>query len=224
MNWVMIKHLMHKDWFLNRIPLAGYLVVGAIALVLLSVKNATAFYIGTVLLISIVVIIGIHLVFATVINERKNQTLPFIMSLPITYLEFSLAKIILNLSVFTISWGLLFVGTLLVITSVETIPNGLIPFTTIFMLQLFIIYLLVLAVALISESETVTVVVMSIANISISVLIFSTTSVAEIGRYMEHSVSVWNGTAITFISLELTVMTLLVGLMIFAQSRKTDFI
>ena len=40
------------------------------------------------------VIVGAHMVFGTVVNERGRQTLPFIMSLPVSYGQYTAAKLI----------------------------------------------------------------------------------------------------------------------------------
>ena len=83
MNNFMVKQLILKDWYFNRGVILFYLVagVGALALVGFAV-NSGMFYMGSILLITALIGLGIHLTMATVVNERKEKTLPFIMSLP----------------------------------------------------------------------------------------------------------------------------------------------
>ena len=42
---------------------------------------------------------------ATVVEERTDQTLPFVMSLPISAAEYTTAKILANLLIFLIPWA-----------------------------------------------------------------------------------------------------------------------
>lgn len=103
-NWTMIKQLAAKDWYFTRAPLIAYLIIGLIATLMLTVPGSTSFLFGAVLLISAVNIAGIHLAVATILNERKNQNLAFVMSLPVSYLDYTLAKMLINVGVFLVFW------------------------------------------------------------------------------------------------------------------------
>ena len=47
----------------------------------------------------------------TVVEERNEQTLPFVMSLPISPMEYTTAKILANLLIFLVPLGALMLGS-----------------------------------------------------------------------------------------------------------------
>ncbi len=219
-----IRRLVLKDWYFVRYPMAAYLAIGIGAAVLMAVPHQTAFMIGSILLLSIVVIVGIHLVFGTVTHERSQQTLPMIMSLPITFRQYSAAKLIANVGGFAIAWGLLLAITLLMILTRENLPVGLIPFAVIVLGELFAAFVITLSVAMITESEAWTVVTMTILNISISIFLNLIGSIEAVGSHMGGPVAVWNSTAILIVSIELLVIALAIVTTLALQARKKDFI
>ncbi|TQV86935.1 ABC-2 transporter permease [Aliikangiella coralliicola] len=224
MNTVMIKHLFVKDWQFCRNALAFYFAIGVASLFLISVASKLSFYVGIVLLVSILIIIGAHLIFVTVVNERKEQTLSFVMSLPVTFSDYTVAKLIANIVAFLIPWGLLVAGVLSVISFNADIPNGLIPFALIVLLELFVAYLLVLSVALITESEVWTIVMTTICNIGVSLFWFWISSFAGISKHIQGETAIWNTTAASIILIELMIAALIIIVTFWCQSRKTDFL
>ena len=224
MNTSIIKQLILKDWYFNRLPLLLFSIIAVFSLGLFSINSKGTFYIGMVLIISLVVTVGAILIFSSVVNERKNQTLAFIMSLPISFLDYTKAKIISNLSVFMVFWSLLVTGILLIIYFSNHLPNGLIPISVIIMGELMVTYVLVLAVAFIKESETWTIVVMGITNVGISLFMFLISGLSAIGPYIEGSIALWNSTAISIVIIELLLAISLIGIIFYLQSRKKDYL
>jgi len=224
MNWTMIKHLVVKDWQFNRFYLSLYTLVGVLSLLLFLLENKAAFYVGNVLIISAVIVVGAHLIFATVILERKEQTLPFVMSLPVSYMEYTMAKIILNLGAYLLIWSMLAIGVFVVMNTIDTIPNGLIPFTAIALLELVVAYILVLSIAIITESEAWTIVILTITNICVSLFWYLLGTVESINQYMSGDSAVWNTTTMGFISVELIIVLTLIGITFYFQSKKQDFL
>jgi len=224
MNTTMISHLIKKDWQLNQGPLLAYMSVGILSLWLLTMGGKYTFLIGSVLLITVVVIIGAHMVFSTVVNERKNQTLPFIMSLPVSYQEYTMAKVLSNLLVAGTAWIIL-LGTMIgLILTTSAMPNGLIPYATIIMTYLFDIFILMLCVAMVSESEKICIVVMTVANITISIFMIWLGGHEGIKPFIEGDAAVWNSTALTFIGLESLFIVFMIGLTFYLQSKKRSFL
>ncbi|MBL4661402.1 MAG: hypothetical protein JKY19_13680 [Alcanivoracaceae bacterium] len=224
MNASIIKQLILKDWYFNRLPLLLFTIIAVLSLGLFSINAKSTFYIGLVLIISLVVTVGALLIFSSVVNERKNQTLAFIMSLPLSFLDYTKAKIISNLSVFLVFWSILVTGILLIIYYSSHLPNGLIPISVIIMGELLVSYVLVLAVALIKESETWTIVVMGITNVGISLFMFLVAGLSDIGPYIEGPIALWNSTAISIVIVELILAISLIGIIFYLQSRKKDYL
>ena len=218
----LVKALISKDWYFNKNTFLLFFVVGMVSVFLLSFESR-AFYIGMVLLLSILILIGALLVTTTVVNERKNQTLAFLISLPITYMDYTKAKMIFNLSVYCIAWIVFVISAIGVLYYTEHLPNGLIPYALIIMIELMVAFIVILATALITESEKWTIVVMTITNIGVSLFMFLIASINSINKHMEATEAVWNTTALLIIGLEILVGLLVIGLTFTMQSRKKDF-
>ncbi len=219
-----VRELIRKDLYFNRGPLALYVIVGLIGIGLISVGHETTFYVGGLLLITAVIIIGAHLVYANVVQERNQQNLSLIMSLPISYRDYSVAKILANLGFFSVAWLVLLGTAVIVILAREGLPNGLIPFTVILLLELFAAFVLVFAVAMITESEAWTTVIMTLTNICVSLFMYGINKIESIQQYIDGQEAVWSGAALTVIGIEIAVIALLVSITLWAQSRKHDYL
>ncbi len=219
-----IRRLVLKDWYFVRYPMAAYMTLGIAAAFLLAVPHHIAFLIGSVLLLSIVVIVGVHLVFGTVTYERSQQTLPMALSLPITYTQYSAAKLISNIGGFAIAWSILLTTVLVVIMTRENLNEGLIPFAVIALTELFAAFVLTLAVAMITESEAWTVVTMTILNIGISIFLNLIGSLEAVGSHMGGATAVWNSTALTIIAVEWLVIAAAIAVTLAVQARKKNFL
>lgn len=219
-TWQLVK----KDWYFNKLALLGYAILGMIALDLIYLANGTSFLIGSILLITVVVTVGIHLIFVTVIYERSKQTLPLIMSLPITFMQYTRAKMVANVGAFAVAWLIMVGGAVGVIFLVDAIPNGMLPFSLIIFGELFVANILILAVAMVSESEAWTIVVMAICNVCISLFMFLIRGIPAIGDYVTGPVAVWNNTSLTALSLEVAAVFVIIALTFYAQGKKNDYL
>jgi ABC-2 type transport system permease protein len=220
----MIRLLVLKDWHFMRWPIALYLFLGAVALLLVSTGGEGSFYAGCVLLFTVLISLGIHLAMATIVQERTQQTLPFVMSLPITPGDYTTAKILANVIIFLIPWGALVAGALAVIAGRAAIHDGLIPFALIILTWILVSYTLLLAVALISESEAWSIVAMVFGNLAFQAVLYSVSHLPSIASTMRGDVAVWPADAVLLLAGELAVVALLLALTFFVQNRKTDFI
>ena len=221
-NPSLVRALIRKDWYFNKNTFLLFFVAGMVSVFLLSFESR-AFYIGMVLLLSILILIGALLVTTTVVNERKNQTLAFLISLPITYMDYTKAKMIFNLSVYFITWIVFVISAIGVIYYTEHLPNGLIPYALIIMIELMVAFIVILATALVTESEKWTIVVMTITNIGVSLFMFLIASINSINQHMEGPEAEWNSTVLLIIGIEILVGLLFIGLTFTLQSRKKDF-
>ncbi len=224
MNQFMIRRLIFKDWYLNRWVIAGYIAAGIVALALVRFGDETAFYIGAILLITILVAAGAHLAVATVIHERTEKTLPFVMSLPISAMEYTTAKIVANVLIFLMPWATMVIGTIFVILNRDAIPDGLIPLAAIMLTELFAGYCFILTVALISESEGWTIGAVIIGNLFLNYFLFSVSRLPAIGVNLQGATAVWNATVWQILLAELAAILLILGAAFFFQARKKDFL
>ncbi len=220
----MTGRLMVKDWSFNRWPISLFVAGGAASLAVVAWGGLTGFFVGSILLLVAVMSVGMQLVFTTVIYERKEQTLPFIMSLPITSAEYVTAKILANVTIFLGAWMALAAMTILVILGRDALPNGLIPFAVLILLELFMGYAVILAVALMTESEGWTIFAMVVSNIFLNFFMYKVSHIPAIAAVMNGPDTVWPRAAVSLLAGEIGVIVLLVVATYAVQVRKKDFL
>ena len=150
MNRALVWRLIVKDWYLNRVTLALIAVAGALSIGLLFHGGETAGFVGFIAALIVAIFLSILLPMQTVVNERKQQNLPFVMSLPISPMEYTTAKVLGNLSAFSCSgWR----SSSACSSRRERRRLRLLPFAFIAALAPFVAFCLLLAVAIVIESE-----------------------------------------------------------------------
>jgi hypothetical protein len=224
MNYTMVKRLILKDWFFMRWAILAYSVTGLLALGFTAMGTDASSYAGSILLITVMIAIGFHLVMVTVVGERSEQTLPFIMSLPISPMEYTMAKIGANLLIFLAPWLTLTTGTLLLLGTEGARSGALIPFSLIILMELLAAYVLVLTVAIVTESLGWTICVVVLTNLFFQGFLYWVSQMPAIARGMKGRGAVWDQTAVTLLSAEVGVSILLIVMAFVLQARKRDFL
>jgi ABC-2 type transport system permease protein len=224
MNYAMLKPLIIKDWYLQRFVIAGYSLAGLVALFLVNLSDQTWVNIGNLGLISVLIAFGFHLAVSNIIPERSYQTLPFIMSLPISVREYTLSKILANVIIYLVPWTILSLAGFVLILTRDTLPNGLIPFTTLILVQILVNYSFALTVALITESVNWIIGAVLLGNIFFQSFIGFISSSPNIKINMTSSSIVWDSTTLLILLIQLSAMTIFFGITFLVQSKKIDFI
>src|SRR5580693_1263609 len=119
-----IRPLILKDWQLHRVQILLSLAAGAVALAVLQLKNETAFLLGTVWFFISLIVLGSMLPVSNVINERKKQSLVFLMSLPLSPVQYATSKLVSTIGMFLVPWMALVVAGSTLILIRSDIPNG----------------------------------------------------------------------------------------------------
>lgn len=224
MNYPMVKRLILKDWYFMRWAILAYSAAGLLALGLTAMGTDASSYAGSILLITVMIAIGFHLVMVTVVQERSEQTLPFIMSLPISPMEYTAAKIAANLAIFLLPWVTLTVGTLLLLGTEGARSGALIPFSLIILTELLAAYVLVLTVAIVTESQGWTIGVVVLTNLFFQGFLYWVSHLPSIAQGMKGRGAVWNQTAVTLLAVEVIVTFLLLVFAFVLQARKKVFL
>jgi hypothetical protein len=218
-----VKWLVFKDWDLHRKTIAGYLGGGALGLAILAYPHAWALYMGCVILMTLLIAGGFHVINVTIIGETKGQTTPFILSLPVRPSEYALGKILANLVIFLALWTMVVSGVFS-LTLATGIPDGLLPFFIVIGVAIAMNYAIVLSVALATESEGWSIFTMVFVSMLLNPLIMLTARNPEFHRHFETDTIVWNDTALTLIPVMGVVAITALGGTLFKQARRTTFI
>lgn len=222
LNINMIRKLILKEWFVSRGYIALYTFGCIFALSFISLGQ-WQFFMGTTLLICLLVGMSNHQVSISIINERKEQTLPFIMSLPITPTDYAVAKLIANTTLFLIPWFII-LFTSIAIFYFTSIPDGLIPFCTILCTYILLSYFITWAVGMSFESEGLIIFVMVFLNCWIGPIFYILGNTPSMSQYYFQPDVVWNSTSIGILLAEILLIVLVLSTAFFLQSRKKTFL
>lgn len=224
MNTRMIAILVRKDIGLVLLPVLLYVAVGVLSIGLMAANSHAAFYAGTVLMISAMMALGFHPPMATIVGERKEQTLAFVMSMPTTPVEYLSAKLAANLLVFFLPWALLALATMALIAASPTIPDGLMPYTAVLFGAIASGALCIIAVAIATESMQLTIATQIISNLAFQGVLFGASNLPAIKAHLHGEVAVWDQAVMAFLGAELVIGLLFMAAATWLQSRKTSFI
>jgi ABC-2 type transport system permease protein len=222
MNRSLVMQLIRKDLYLSRATLVLGGLAGVLAVAILYLRNEVAGFVGLSSAIIVLVLVSIFMPMNTMVNERKKQNVAFVMSLPISPMEYTLAKITANLSGFLVVW--VAVVAAVIGTFAGTPFAGVIPLALIIALLPFVAFSVMLGVAIVVDSEFWSIVTMSVFNISYTFTWYFLMRIPGIRENLPSPVPVWSDAVQWLIASEIAVIVLAFGLTIYFQSKKRSFV
>lgn len=223
MNTLMIAKLINKDWQLFKLYVAGYIALGVIAVILMTMPSYTVFYIGVVWLITVLIGASAHIILVSNLHEIKESQFSFLMGLPIKPMEYTLSKVLGNLGIYLACWlPIVLVLTTLIIVS--PLPNGMVPIALILSLEILLAASILLAVSIVSGSLALSIIVMVILNVFFNLFMFYVAGLEEIGPYINQEQIMFNSTVIKIIAAEIGIIFLILAITLFIKSKKTCFL
>jgi len=224
MNTQAIRILFLKDLFLSRRPLFVYFAAGLGCSLLVCVPNETIKFIGSMLIITIAIGAGLHMIGGLLLGETMEHTRLFILSLPVSLLDYSIAKIAVVLTTYLIPWSAMLACTTIVTFILPGSNQGavaVIPVTFLYLLSGFTIQLVT---AVVTESFSWTVCVVIGCNIFLNVFLKIVHSIPEISEAAKSHVVTWPPVVMQILAAELAVIVVAIGLSLFFQTRKRDLV
>ena len=168
---------------------------------------------------------GVHTVMQTVVGERSEHTLAFVMSLPITVREYTSAKLLANLAIFGPIWlTLSAVSCWLSFASGDGLPGGTLPFALIVLVGIFFAYTVVLTASLVSESVGISVAAVVVGNVGKQIYLFGLAGLHGIQSGVDGPAPAWNSTELTILAIQILGIAGLFAITYVLQARKKDFI
>ena len=220
----MIGQLILKDWRLHRLQILLAMVVGLLALAVLQRGGEVSFVLGSVWFSVAIIVLGCMLPMSAIVNERKKQTLAFLMSLPLTSIQYTTAKVVSTVAMFLAPWLALFISALLLITTRNLLPHGAIPMLLIVCLMPVVGFFIIFGTALVGESEGWGIAATVICNSSYGVTWYLLCRVSSLTANWAGRAAAWNAAVLRVLSAEFGLIVLSLGLTFFFQSRKRDFV
>jgi hypothetical protein len=224
MNYKLVQKLVLKDWYFQRFTILGFLMAGLISLVILSVPGTAWFTAGSILLMTVLFTFGPLLVIALTVSEKTAQTLPFLLSLPISMKEYTTAKMVSNFLVFLVPWLILLIASFIAITTQQSLPDGFFPFALVVLTEILVSYSLMLCLSIITESQGWNTVGILFGNLLFQAFLYPVANLPAVKNVMYGSSIIWNSTFTIILLLEFAVIALLLGITFVVQFRKTDLV
>ena len=219
----MIKLLVIKDWQIYQKQLAGFVAGLLLALSLVGTGKPWAFAAGSLLLLVLLTVIGQLLIQTSLVTERKEQTVPFIMSLPVAPMDFYWGKLLANLAIYLVPFALVAGGSAALVLTTP-LPDGLlVPFLLVFCF-LLMCFCVMLCVAIAVESEAWITFTMVALMTLIGPFIYGIMRIAAIRTNLNTDNIVWSAPAVGLLAGELIVIAIVLGVTSWIHSRKTSFL
>lgn len=218
-----IRELILKDLEIMKVPSICYWLGGIGAIVLAIAFGDTAGTIAFILFISALFGAGVHCAMQTITEERREQHLPFIMSLPVTISDYTKAKMAANLLLVGGIWLTLSAASYVIFIG-DVMPKGTIPLMTIILVAVLLAYIIILATTMIFDGLAPALIAVVGANLGSQAAIWWVASLHGVRATVNGAEAVWNSTYLTVLGCQLGLIALLILLVFYAQSKKTEFL
>jgi ABC-2 type transport system permease protein len=220
-----ILHLILKDWRQQRQMIVLSILAGGIALAVLQMGGQTPIVLGTVCFFIAIMFCACLLPITNIVNERKKQTLAFLMSLPISSSRYGAAKLLSTFGMFVVPWLTLVAAALYMILFRHVLPNGVIPVMLILANLPFIGFCLITGTALVGESEGWGNAAVAVVNSSYWLAWYLLVSqIPSLSQNWSSSVAIWSPAVFKILGVEFALILLIPGTALYLQSRKRNFI
>lgn len=222
LNRPVIRALIAKDWQLFQKQLAAYVLAAIVSLTLLSVPQWWSFYLGSLLLIIILVAVACFAISTSLLTERKEQTLAFVMSLPVSPLDLTVAKLAGNLLTFGVAFALILACTVGVILYTP-LPDGLLVLALLLFGHILVAYSISLAVAMQVQSEGWNTFVMIASMVMINPFLVMIGQIESIESVTRSETIIISSPAWAILATQILVSIAAIGLTAWWQGRKAAF-
>jgi ABC-2 type transport system permease protein len=220
MSASMVRRLVAKDLYLYRWMMVCATAAGFASLFISGIHET----IGVILLLTTVVALGVFLAMFGILVEQKEKTLWFVLSLPVSPMQYTIAKITAALIAFIIPWLLLLVTIVAINVAMDPPPDGNLPFTVAMMTLFLANFCVLVALLLVTGSESWAIAGILVTNLSVPVFVDVVRRMPGIGEYVDGPVAVWSPTILAILGIQAAVIALSLGAAFYLQSRKKDFI
>ena len=160
----------------------------------------------------------------TVLFDNLKGTHIFIMSLPLNFKQYTVAKLSVNLLVFYSMWALLSAACIYVIFSRGIFPAGSLPMMLMVLLSILPVYSLMLSISILTQSIGYTVVTVVSLSFATSAYLWKIVYLDSVGAYVWGNQAVWNSTVFSIMIIQLLTAIIIPVLTVIVQFRKKDVI
>jgi ABC-type Na+ efflux pump permease subunit len=222
MNTVTRK-LIAKELHVNRV-LVGIGATAGVASVALAALGQLGFNIGSLIWLSTIIGMGVILALYGIMNERKEHSLEFIMSLPLSVADYVRAKMVGLALCFFLTWAVSVASALVLVFAKDSVPDGIAPYLVLLSTFMLANFCLVLCGTMFARNEAMTTAVVIVTNMGVTIFMFIVGPMQGIGEFMWGPAPVWNTAFWTVLGCELAIMVIAFCLPLFVIARRRDFL
>ena len=228
MNWsvsdaAMVGKLIVKDWQVYQKQLAGYVAGLLLALGLVGMGSPLLAAAGGLLLLVLLIVVGMFAIASSIMSERKEQTQPFVMSLPVTPMDVFWGKLLANLVIYLVPFLLVTGGMLGMILGTPS-PDGTVPWVLLIALFVLVNFIVTLCVAIAVDSEGWNTFAMLALMTLIGPFIYWVTWMDGIREHLKGDIIVWSPQVLGLIGGELAVIAIAILVAGWVHARKASFL
>lgn len=215
------QRLLRKELYLNRELMAVVTAAGLLGVYLASIGQM-GFNLGMLSWMTSLIALGVILALNGVVQERKDRALLFVMSLPLSAEDHLSAKQSGLILCFFVPWLVLSGAAMLLMLFAPGLKAGLLPFTVLLSVFIFLDFLVVLAGVLLLRSDALVGVLIILTNMSISVFMMIVGNLPVMQGQWTRDRPVWNQEFWSVLAVECVLMAVAVALpRIIVARRKT---
>lgn len=222
LNIPVIRLLVAKDWQLFQKQLAFLVLAGIVALCFIGLAKPWAFYVGSLMLLIVLVSAACFSISTSLMNERKEQTLAFVMSLPVSPRDFTVSKLAGNLLTFGVPFLVLLGGTIAVVL-LTPLPDGLFVYSLLIFAYILFAYAVSLAVVMSVTSEGWATFAMIGTMVMINPYMMAMAQVPEISERVSVDAIVWTWPALAILVTLVVLSATVIGIATWYHARKPAF-
>jgi hypothetical protein len=224
MRGSLVGHLILKDWRIQGSQIIFSIIFGFIALAICQWGGEVPVVVGTVWFFISLILVGTMLPLAGITNERKKQNLAFVMSLPVSSMQYTTSKLISTVGMFLVPWLTLGTAAFVLIEVRGIVPHGVIPIGLILFLMPFVGLCIITCAALVGESEGWGIAANVFCSSSYGLVWFFLSRIPALMVNANGRVPVWNLTTLKILGIEFGSIVVILGITYYLQSRKRDFV
>ncbi|HEU5134826.1 MAG TPA: hypothetical protein VFU13_06750 [Steroidobacteraceae bacterium] len=219
---MLARKLIAKDFYLNRWLIIGSTIAGLVSL-LIAAEGKIRFNIGMLTWLTTLVAFGVVLAMLSIGNERKERTLQFVLSLPLSHGDYVRIKVIGLMLCYLVPWTILSAGAVTLVAVMPNLPDGLLPFAVLLCGFFLANYSVVLCGALHTASEGLITVLIIVTNMNITLFIFMVGALPSLNDHLHGPAPVWNSTFWIVLAAELATLVITLSLPYLVAARRRDF-
>ena len=228
MSWfasdaAMVWKLVVKDWQVYQKQLAGFVAGMLLALGLVGMGTPLMASAGALLLLVQLLVVGTYAIQSSIMAERKLQTMPFIMSLPVTPMDVYWGKLLANLVIYLVPFLLVTGGLLTLILSTPR-PDGAVPWLAVVALFMLAVFCVSLCVAIAVESEGWNIFAILALMTLIGPFLYWVSRLDGIVQYLKTDDIVWSAPVLGVLAAEVAVIAVAILVTSWIHARKASFL